>query len=71
MISSNHMKIWDYKIPKNWQPPNTEAWIWYIEKMITTGNLRRLPAAKIKKYLPKLRLDEGNRLLFKHFFKQK
>jgi hypothetical protein len=62
------MKVWDYKIPKNWKPKTKQGWLWYLEKMIATGNLKRLKAAEVKKYLPRLKLDEGNRLLLKHYF---
>lgn len=63
------IKVWDYKIPKGWKPKDDAGWIWYLEKMIMTGNLKGLPAEKVKKYLPRLHLDEGNRLLFTHYFK--
>ena len=62
------MKIWDYHIPEDWKPTTKEGWLWYIEKMVTTGNLHNLKAATVKKYLPDLHLDEGNQLLLNHYF---
>lgn len=62
------MKLWDYKIPKNWQPKTREGWIWYLEKMIITGNLKKIKADILKKYLKFLKLDPGNKLLLEHYF---
>jgi len=61
------MKLWDYNIPKDWQPQNDEGWIWYLEKMITTGNLKGLNEEQLRKYFKRLNLDEGNRLLLEHY----
>ena len=61
------MKVWDYNIPKNWKPQTDEGWIWYLEKMIMTGNIERAPKRMVKKYWPKLKLDEGNRLFLGHY----
>lgn len=61
------IKVWDYKIPKNWKPKDDAGWIWYLEKMIMTGNLTHVPKRMVKKYWERLRLDEGNRLLFGHY----
>jgi hypothetical protein len=64
------MKLWDYKIPKNWKPKTDEAWIWYLERKINYGDFKGLQPKVIKKYFRKLRLDEGKRLMFENYFKQ-
>ena len=63
-----NMKLWDYKIPKNWQPPNDEAWIWYLERKINYGDWAGLKPAKIKKYWGKLKLDPGKKIMTQNYF---
>lgn len=64
------MKLWDYKLPKNWKPKTDEAWIWYLERKINYGDFNGLKAAVVKKYFRKLRLDEGKRLMFENYFRR-
>ncbi|TSC92281.1 MAG: Uncharacterized protein CEN89_770 [Candidatus Berkelbacteria bacterium Licking1014_7] len=63
------MKIWDYKIPKNWQPKTDYEWQWYLERKINYDDFRGLNMAKTKKFLNKLKIDEGKKLLLKAYFK--
>ena len=63
------IKVWDYKIPKNWKPKDDEGWIWYLERKINYGDFKGLKPGVIKKYFQRLRLDEGKRLMFENYFK--
>lgn len=62
------MKVWDYKVPKNWKPKTDEGWIWYLERKINYGDFKGLNPRVIKKYFRKLKLDPGKRIMFEHFF---
>ncbi len=64
------MKVWDYNIPKDWKPTTDEEWIWYLERTINYGDFKGLDPLVIKKYFPKLHLDEGKRLMLECYFKQ-
>ncbi len=63
------MKIWDYKLGKNWEPKSDEAWIWYLERKINYDDWQGLSAKMIKKYFKKLHLDPGKRLMLEDYFK--
>lgn len=63
-----NMKIWDYNIPKNWQPDTAAGWIWYLERKINYNDWKGLQPKIIKKYLGRLRLDPGKKLLLKAYF---
>lgn len=64
------MKLWDYKIPKNWQPKTRDGWIWYLERKINYGDWKGLKPGTIKKYFKRLKLDEGKRLMLKFYFEK-
>jgi len=29
-----NLKVWDYKLPKNWRPKNDFEWQWYLERLL-------------------------------------
>lgn len=62
------MKVWDYNLPKNWRPPNDEAWIWYLERKINYDDWQGLKLDVIKKFWRKLHLDPGKKLMLKNYF---
>ena len=60
--------IWDYKIPKNWQPKTETALLWYLERKINYGDWKGLEPAVVKKYYRKIRLDPGKKLMLQNYF---
>jgi septin family protein len=66
-----NLKVWDYKLHKNWRPKNDFEWQWYLIRKINYGDFKGLKAALIKKYWQKIKkyLTPGKRLLFENFFK--
>lgn len=64
------MKLWDYKIPKNWQPTTPAEWVWYLERKINYGDWKGLNPKIIKKYQARLQLDPGKKLLLKAYFNE-
>ncbi|MFZ8847992.1 MAG: hypothetical protein ACO2O4_02010 [Minisyncoccia bacterium] len=66
-----NLKVWDYKLSKNWKPKNDFEWQWYLIRRINYGDLKGLKIALIKKYWRKIKkyLTPGKRLLFENFFK--
>jgi hypothetical protein len=66
------MKLWDYNLPKNWQPKNERQWLWYLERKINYDDWQGLKKEIIKKYFQKLkkRLDPGKRMMLKFYFKK-
>jgi len=55
---------------KGWKPKTDEAWIWYLERKINYGDLRGLDAKLVRKFMPKLHIDPGKRLLMNTYFKR-
>ncbi|MDO8626143.1 MAG: hypothetical protein Q7K39_01640 [Candidatus Magasanikbacteria bacterium] len=64
------MKLWDYKITKNWRPKTAPEWRWFLERKINYGELRGLDPLMIKKFLPKLHIDPGKKLALVNYFEQ-
>jgi hypothetical protein len=66
-----NLKVWDYKLDKNWRPKNDFEWQWYLIRKISYGDFKGLKAILIKKYWRKIKkyLTPGKRLLFENFFK--
>ena len=62
------MKLWDYKLTKNWKPLTAREWRWFLERKINYGELRGLDARLIKKMLPRLNLDPGKKLALQNYF---
>lgn len=64
--------IWDYDLPKNWQPTTDAEWLWLLERKINYDDWRGLKAATIKKYLPRLkkRIDIGKQMMLKNYFQK-
>lgn len=62
------MKLWDYKLVKNWRPKTKRAWIWYLERKINYDDWRGLNPAIIKKYFRELKLDLGKKMMLKSYF---
>lgn len=69
MIMKTKIKNWDYKLPKNFQPKNDYQWRWFLERKINYDDLAGLDMKKVRKYLDKLKIDEGKRLMLKAYFK--
>jgi len=66
------MKIWDYKLPKNWKPKTEKEWLWYLERKINYDDWKGLKSAIIRKYFTKLKkkLDPGKRKMLELYFKK-
>lgn len=64
--------VWDYKLPKNWQPQTDEEWLWLLERKINYDDWRGLNVKIIKKYFPKLkkRIDLGKQMMLKDYFQK-
>jgi len=62
--------VWDYDLPKNWQPKTDADWLWLLERKINYGDFRGLKATIIKKYFQKLkrRLDLGKKIMLENYF---
>lgn len=64
------LKTWDYNLRKNWKPKNEFEWIWYLERKINYDDWKGLDEKIISRYLPKLKLDPGKRLLLELYFEK-
>lgn len=64
--------VWDYDLPKDWQPATDAEWLWLLERKINYGDFRGLKAAVIKKYFPALkkRLDPGKQMMLEYYFQK-
>lgn len=60
--------IWDYKIPKNWQPKTDADWRLYLERKVNYDDWEGIPREKLLEYLPFLQLDPGKRIMMTNFF---
>ncbi len=62
--------VWDYNLPKNWQPQTKRQWLWLLERKINYGDWNGLTATIIKKYFPELkkRLDPGKKIMLENYF---
>jgi len=65
------MELWDYQLPKNWQPQNDEQWQWFLVRKINYGEFKGLEKGKLKEYFPQIKkfLDPGKREMLAYFFK--
>lgn len=65
------MWIWDYQMPKNWQPKTDKEWQWFLTRKINYGDFTGLKQNIIKKFFPKIKkmLDPGKRGMLEHFLK--
>lgn len=63
------MKIWDYKINKNWRPKSDREWQWYLVRKINNEDLKGINKTVLKKYFPQIekKLDKGKRELIRLF----
>lgn len=63
------MFIWDYQLPKNWQPKTDTEWEWLITRCINYGDLKHIPKKKLTQLLPKIKLhlDVGKRLMYEDY----
>jgi hypothetical protein len=68
-----NLKVWDYKLPKNWKPKNDFEWQWYLIRKINYGDLKGLKIALIKKYWRKIKkyLTPGKIILLEIFLNTK
>ncbi len=64
------MITWDYEIKKNWKPQNEEGWLWYLERKINYDDWKGLNKLAFKKYLPKLKIPLGKKLMIKAYLKR-
>lgn len=70
VIKKRQAAFWDYDIPEGWKPKTEDGWIWYLERKLNHGDFKGLDPRIVKRYLPKLRLDEGRRLLLDAYFRR-
>lgn len=65
------MWIWDYKIPKDWQPKTDQEWEWFLVRKINYDDFKKLNKETVKKYFPRVKrlLDPGKRAMLENFFK--
>lgn len=63
------MFIWDYQLPKNWQPKTDIEWEWLITRCINYGDIKRIPKNKLIQLFPKIKLhlDMGKRLMYEDY----
>lgn len=63
------MWVWDYQIPKNWQPKTQQDWEWFLVRKINYGDFNGLKREVIKKYFAKIKdkLDPGKRAMLDSF----
>lgn len=64
------MKVWDYKLKKNWKPQTKEEWIWSLERKIHYDDWDELEPKIVKKYFKYLHIDPGKRLMIQAYFKR-
>lgn len=69
-ITIDKKYLWDYELPKNWQPRTKGEWLWLLERKINHGDFKGLQKEVIKKYLPfiKRQLDPGKKMMLKAYF---
>jgi hypothetical protein len=63
------MRVWDYDLPKNWQPKTQQEWEWFLVRKINYDDFKGLQTETIRKYFPKIksRLDPGKRAMFEDY----
>lgn len=64
------MKLWDYKLEKNWAPQTDEEWIWFLERKINYDNWKGLDPIIIKKYFNRIKIHPGKRFMLEYYFKK-
>lgn len=64
------MKVWDYKLKKNFKPKTQAEWIWYLERKINYDDLEGLDPKMVKKYFKQIKIDPGKRLMIQAYFKR-
>lgn len=60
--------IWDYRIPKNWQPKTDADWRLYLERKVNYDDWKGIPTQRLLEYFPRLHLDPGKRIMLLNFF---
>ncbi len=50
-----NLKVWDYKLPRNWRLKNDFEWQWYLVRKINYGDFKGLKIELIKKYWRKIK----------------
>ena len=60
--------VWDYRIPKNWQPKTDADWRLYLERKVNYDDWKGIPQEKLLEYFPHLHLDPGKRLMITNYF---
>jgi len=70
-VTIDRKYVWDYDLPKNWQPKTESQWLWLLTRKINYSDWKGLTAEIIKRYFPKLkkRLDPGKRMFLENYFK--
>lgn len=63
------MKVWDYQIPKNWQPTTDKEWEWFLVRKINYGDFKTVNRTRLKKHFPNIKnyLDPAKRTMIEHF----
>jgi len=41
-----NLKVWDYKLPRNWRPKNDFEWQWYLVRKINYGDFSKSDLVK-------------------------
>lgn len=70
VYNQNQMWLWDYDLPKKWQPKAPRQWEWFLVRKINYGDFKGLKKETVKKFLPRIkeRLDPGKRVMLENFF---
>ena len=65
------MWVWDYNLPKNWQPKTDFEWRWYLTRAINYGLAgQRLDPLFLKKHLPYLKIDPHKKKFLEFILKK-
>lgn len=72
MIKIDKKYLWDYELPKNWQPKTRWQWLWCLERKINYDDWQGITKEMLKKYFPALkkRLDPGKRMMIELYLKK-
>ena len=63
------MRVWDYQLPKAWQPKTNQEWAWFLVRKLNYGDFRGLKKTTVKNYFPKIKtyLDPGMRAMLEDY----
>ena len=63
------MFIWDYDLPKNYQPKTPKEWEWFLVRKINYGDFKGLKKTVVEDYFKVIadKLDPGKKAMLENY----